>query len=75
MHPRNNRTSTYNPAPYLRQAMGGTLLGITATYCLFYASELLTLSHTPDLQLLGALLLLGVPVLGIGWYDHQRDSQ
>ena len=69
---RNNRSTPPAVATTLPKVLGGTTIGIATTYLLFYATEIVALSHVVDLNLLSLLLLLGVPVVGIGYYETRQ---
>lgn len=62
-------------APGLLTVLGGLLIGITLTYFLTYAREIYSGLHVLDFEFLGTLLLLGIPVIGVGWYHNQMLEQ
>ncbi len=61
--------------PHFLRVIGGILLGVSAVYSAYYSAEIFSLTHTLDFQLLGMLLLMGVPVLLVGWHDHERAME
>ena len=62
----------FSKAPSFAEVVGGTVLGIVLTYLGYYAGELFSGTHSLDFTFLGNLLLLGVPVLCIGWYQQYK---
>ena len=59
--------------PQLLRVVGGIILGISSVYLVYYAEEIFSVTHTLDLHLLSVLMLMGVPVLLIGWLDHESS--
>ena len=56
--------------PTLAEVVGGTVLGIVLTYFGYYAADILSGTHLPDFEFFANLLLLGIPVLMLGWYQQ-----
>lgn len=55
----------------LRSVAGGVLLAMCFIYLLVYFPEIVRGIHQPDLNLLRALALIGIAVIGFGAWENQ----